>query len=324
MIKILFITPSITDSCSFYRSGGISADLSRKLNCTIDVVDWRTTFHWQLLMGYDLVMMQRAFSNEAVNLLSYLKQMQIPVWADYDDNLMAVPPENPQFRIYGAESRENIRKILEGADVVSVTNKALADSFADYNPNIKIIPNAFNDFLFKNKSLNNRRAKLVLWRGGASHILDIMSQASSINKITEDFKDWQFLFLGYNPWHLAERNNLFYIDPMDVVVYFNHVKKMGPVLMQVPLQDSLFNRCKSNIAYIEATYFGALTLGPNWDDWRLPGIVHYGNYYESMRAVLQGEIDIDVNVKIAWQYILDELSLSKVNVKRIELINSLI
>lgn len=330
-MNILILTPSVTDTCSFYRSGGIAPDLVKRFDINIRVAQWdKIILTWQNMITYDLVMMQRPFRAEAVNLADYLKHLKIPVWIDYDDNLFVVPPENPQFKIYDAEARENIKRLLQLADIVTVTTNALKESLKQFNPNIRVIPNAFNDFIFKEKNiqdiLKQPRSRLVAWRGGLSHVFDIMSLANPINKAVKDFSDWQFLFLGYNPWHLTEANNMFTLDAMDVMVYFRHVKRMAPIMLQVPLFTSLFNKCKSNIAYIEGAYFGAVTLAPDWEVWDVPGIIHYSNeeeYYNGIRAVLKGEVNVEATVRMAWEYILDELSLTKINVKRMEIIKEL-
>jgi hypothetical protein len=38
-------------------------------------------------------------------------------------------------------------------------------------------------------------------------------------------------------------------------------------MMVVPLRDNAFNRAKSNIAQLEATFGGMLTVGPKWPEW---------------------------------------------------------
>ena len=46
-------------------------------------------------------------------------------------------------------------------------------------------------------------------------------------------------------------------------------------LAVVPLKDNLFNHAKSNLAWIEATCAGAMTLAPDWPEWRRPGVSNY-------------------------------------------------
>lgn len=331
MIRLLFISPEKTDTCSFYRNGGIAPDLERKFNdCRITVAQWnQITLHWQVLLGYDLVMLQRPYAKEHLSLCEYLKNFRIPLWVDYDDNLLAVPSENKNFELYNPATREDIKKILQMADVVSVTTEALKQAFLPYNSNIKVIPNAFNDFALRNRIIRRGRSPLILWRGSDSHIKDILSMQGAIDKATLAFPQWQFIFMGYFPWYLRDDNraNIYAMGANDVMLYFKNTMLMYPAVLHAPLYESPFNRAKSNIAYIEASYFGAATICPDWDEWRKPGALNYttqDSYFELLKGVVTGEINVEAQAEEAWSYIRSELMLSKVNVQRLDLINTLI
>jgi hypothetical protein len=43
----------------------------------------------------------------------------------------------------------------------------------------------------------------------------------------------------------------------------------------VPLHVSDFNRAKSNIGWIEAVHAGAITVAPDFQEWRRPGVINY-------------------------------------------------
>lgn len=327
MANILFLTYNSADACSFYRAGGVVKDLRRVCDHVITVAQWnRIDLNWQTLLDFDIIMMQRPFSRAAKELCIGIKSMNIPLWIDYDDNLFCVPPENRSNKIYDKpEIKSQIEEIIKMADVITVTNQDLKESLIQFNKNIEIIPNAFNDSIFR-RGILRKREKLVIWRGTDTHIWDIMRYGRSISKATAEFPDYRFVYLGFNPWFLNQAaNQSFIADEMDIIYYFNHVFSMAPMVMQVPIVDELFNRCKSNIAYIEGTYFGALCVVPKW--WDVPGALSYdseGSYYEALKQALSGEVDIEAQNAMAWQYIMDELTLSKVNVKRLNVINSLL
>jgi hypothetical protein len=331
MIRILFISPEKTDSCSFYRAGGIAPDLERKYpDCRITVTQWnQIVLHWQVLIGYDLVMLQRPYAKEHLSLCDYVKNLKIPLWVDYDDNLLVVPSENKNFELYNPGTREDIKKILQLADVVTVTTEALKQGFLPFNKNIKVIPNAFNDFVLKNPPIRKGRSPLILWRGSDSHIKDILSMQGPIDQATLAFPEWQFIFMGYFPWYLRDdkRANIFAMGANDVILYFKNTMLMFPAVLHTPLYESPFNRAKSNIAYIEASYFGAATICPDWDEWRKPGALNYttaDSYFELLKGVVKGEINVQAKAEEAWNYIRSELMLSKINLLRQELINTMV
>jgi glycosyltransferase involved in cell wall biosynthesis len=319
-MRILFLTYYKTEASSFYRSGGVAADLCRK-GYNVTVGEWnRFEIDWQVLSMYDIIMMQRPYTAQAYNVAAYIKKMNKPLWVDYDDNLLGLNPENPVFDVYSSpEVKNNIIRVLQLADVVSVTTEALKETFSIFNDNIHVVPNAFNDMIFREKP--KKRKKMILWRGTNSHILDVMTFGKAIDTATEDFPDWRFNYMGYDPDFLKPHG---YIKEADIILYHKAICAMSPSLMQIPLHDDPFNHCKSNIACIEGTFAGAICLCPLW--WKIPGTMEYKDaeqYYVSLRAVMKGEIDIEKQNQITWEYITDNLLLSKVNELRIKLIESL-
>jgi hypothetical protein len=324
-MNILFICPDKNDPTAFYRASGIAHDLEKKTGHSIVTFQWgEVAITWQVLSNFDLIMLQRPFTKAAADTCLYAKRMNKPVWVDYDDNLFALNPENKAFQTYtNPEVQEAVKKCLQEADVVSVPTEYLRQSYIQHNKNIWVIPNAFNDGLFKRDDIKKREKKAI-WRGPESHIYDMMSYGAGINKVTADFPDWEFLFMGYYPWFLSETSNKGFVPGLEIIGYMYKLKELAPSVGHILLHDNVFNRCRSNVGYIEMSYAGAACVVPAW--WSLPGAVSYNSpetYSEAMRAMLAGEVDIEVANREAWEFIMDTLRLSKVNVQRIELINSL-
>ena len=162
MNRLLFLNYSNHDACSFYRSAGIAKDLKKK-GFDIDVAQiGATTLYWSDLLMYDVVMIQRPYTADLIPFIKQIKIMGIKLWLDYDDNLLDVPEDNPAYTRYMQQNvKDNITTVLKLADVVSVTTNALKVAYQKYNPNIKVIPNSFNDSLFMRDS-----QKYTRWEGG--------------------------------------------------------------------------------------------------------------------------------------------------------------
>ena len=325
-MKILFLVPDKTDPTAFYRASGIAYDLEKKSGHEITTIQWNeVAISWQVLSNFDILMLQRPFTKTAADLCLYAKNMNKPVWVDYDDNLFCLNPENKAFHTYNnLETQENIKNCLKIADAVSVPTEYLRQAYSAYSKNIFVIPNAFNDGMFKRGELKKRDNK-VIWRGPESHIYDLMTFGKEINRFCEGFPEWNFLFIGFYPWFLSKTQNKEFMPGLDIIMYFNKLYDLAPTILHVPLHDNTFNRCRSNVAFMEGTFAGALCVVPSW--WNLPGTLSFtdtASYYEAMRSALAGEVDIAAQNHMAWDYINDCLRLSQVNVLRMELINSLI
>lgn len=329
MLKILFVAPSVIDSCSFYRTGGIAPDLRKKLNADIHVMAWdKGRFNWQNILNYDLVMMQRPYTETAYGMGLYVKNLGLPLWVDYDDLLLEVPAGNRSHDTM-LKARDSIKKITGIADAVSVTTELLRQELLQYNRNIKVIPNAFNDYIFskRKKEILPERKKLILWRGSDTHEPDLFAHTVPILNSIRTFQKWDFMFLGYYPWFFGYHKNVKADGPVDPLFYFARIKYEAPTLLHVPLADIKFNRAKSNIAYIEASYAGSLCLAPDWDEWRMPGIMNYTDdkgYEDAIHSVIKGEVDVRRLSARAWEYVMDKLRLSKVNELRYSLVKTII
>lgn len=325
-MNILFLVPDRNDPTCFYRASGIAHDLQMKSGHEIVTLQWNdVAVTWQVLSNFDIIMMQRPFSKIAADCCLYAKDMNKPVWVDYDDNLFCLNPENKAFQTYNDPlTQENVKNCLKNADIVSVPTEYLRQAYTPYNKNIAVIPNAFNDGLFKRGEIKPREKK-ALWRGPESHIYDLMTFGREVNRATEEFEGWEFIFMGFYPWFLSETKNKGFLPGLDIILYFKKLMDLAPSVLHVPLHDNTFNRCRSDVAYLEGSYAGAVCVVPEW--WNVPGSLTYtdpASYYESMRSALAGEVNLEVENRKAWEYIWDCRRLSVVNVERMQLINSLV
>jgi glycosyltransferase involved in cell wall biosynthesis len=276
-------------------------------------------------MEFDLVMMQRPFAAQAVSIGSYIKNLGIPLWIDWDDYMLDIPVENKMY-MHLLREKSNIIELMKMADAISVPTKLLREKYAEFNDNIWLIPNAFNDYVFKNH-VPPKPNKTVLWRGGPDHIKDVMDFSGYLNWVIKNHPDWKFHFAGLNPWMLLKSPNISFAPVCDPFLYYAQNRREAPTIVHIPLNDHVFNRCKSNLGYIEATEFGGVCVCPDWEEWQLPGTIRYTDaerYSGFLEAAINGIYETEKMVVAAWEYITDELMLSKINRLRVDLIESLL
>ena len=320
-MKILFLLYDRTEANSFYRSGGIASNLAEQTGHTIVVERWNEyEVQWQTLMQYDVLFMQRAFTDKALGVLRYAQSLGLKVWVDYDDNLLDVSPENKNYVYYSKqETKDVITKIIKEADAISVTTLSLKQAFEPIRSNIWLIPNALND---KIKRTVRKRKNNVFWRGTDSHIFNLLSHGEQLNTLIETNKDWSFMFMGFYPWFVHKDKK--YVEPQDIIMYLDTIQELAPTLVHVPMNVDSFNCCRSPIAFIEGSLAGAVTVCPYW--WDVQGALKYrdaNEYFNNIQAVINGDVDIEKQSRMAWEYVEDCLMLSKVNQKRKLLLESL-
>lgn len=319
-MKILFLNYDKSNACSHYRSGGIAKDLAKQSGAKIDVMEFPKCEDMVLpVKKWDIIMLQRPCSEQALRICELAKENGVKVWSDYDDNILAVPKHNLYHEAYEALDRKRaIIGCLRLADVVTVSISGLQEVYSPYNSNIVVVPNA-TDMV----RLPQNTEKIVAWRGGDSHIKDLQTFSSAINVNAMHHKDWLFEYMGTRPMNIPKFPNVKFTAPMSVNGYFAYLQQLQPTIMQVPLVDDAFNRGKSQIAAMEGTMVGAACLVPHW--WDIPAVKYTDatDYIEKLGSMLRGDIDLQAYNDMAYEFVIDNWLLDDVNKIRCEIIKNI-
>lgn len=338
--RLLVYCPTPADGTSLYRGIMPLTELR-----DIQLVMLPGSVQWSDLALGDIAFVQRPFSEAHLSLLRLMAKNRKPIWIDYDDDLLAVPPDNPTHRVYSLPKvRENLLEAMQLADVVSCSTlflaerlkKALAAASPKRTPQFRVIPNGMNTRLWRSsdraEALRRPAEKLIVWRGSDTHTLDLLRYTPEIAALAAKYPEHVWLFIGMNPWMLSRAIppsrilHRVFMDPMD---FMNSIQKVRPAVIHVPLDDSPFNRCKSNIAWIEGSWAGAACVSPDWDEWRRPGMggnygTHEGSFFDTVSRVI--DAGPEVNRALAdesWSHIQNNLSLAQTNLGRMNIITEL-
>jgi hypothetical protein len=244
------------------------------------------------------------------------KDMHIKVISDYDDDCLHIDTYNPMWDTYELE-RSNVMECLALSDEVWVSTDGVKKAFRLYNNNIHVIPNAHNDYIFPVKDnkpfIYNKKA---LWRGGESHEGDMYDNgvAEKVVGMVNGNPDWQFIFIGQRFKWLEKRCGKNYIAKggASTVQFHKLMQKENACIGWYPLADTLFNKGKSNIFWMESVYCGSAVFGNT----KLPEFNHVSiGRIEDMNAFIQNESDESLKImnQLSWDYIAENLLLSKVN-----------
>lgn len=344
MTRILAAVPLAYDATSYYRSFGVFPNIRKHYIPDIVYQNYigggkRT---WAELLSYDILFMQRPAYPEWLKLAEYMKGLGKKIWVDHDDNLFNLPPYNRVVDTYNPVVKKSMLDMMKIADVVTVSTPALQKYFMEnFAIQSQVVPNAFNDELMTmapeynwlyaddvRQIPSHQKVERFLWRGSDTHQADLMEHADALTAAIANRPNTFWDFMGFNPFFVtmgfpAEKWK--YYLPEDIMVYTANMKQIRPQVMHVPLIEDGLNECKSNIAWIEATAAGAVTIAPDWPEWQRPGVINY-NSVEHYGELLQQPLDMERN-RERWQasrdYIMENLTLTKVNKQRFEIIKQL-
>lgn len=301
-MKRKYYAPYPDDATSFYRCAGVLPYIGfEALQGT----------SWSHLIDTDVLLIQRPCEPQFIGLMHLCKNMGVKIILDYDDDVLNVDMDNPAYEVY-VDKTETIKEMLGLADEVWCSTEGVKDSLSPHNKNCVIVPNAHNDFLFPvgHRRAFNKGSKVAYWRGGSTHQADIYEKANTLVELINCDQQWQWYFIGHRFLWLEQQcgNNYNIVPEMHLMAYFNFLHSLKPEILVYPLRNTLLNRGKSNIAWIEATYAGAVLIGDAWrypsgcvEDWVQGGGVERSELHER-----------------SWAYIEEHLLLSKVNELREE------
>lgn len=319
MKRLLAICPVIEDATSFWR-GVLPVSQARKKDLEINFE--RKHVGWTEIAECDAVFMQRPSIKAHLTIIEMAKYLSKPVWIDYDDDLSCVPMSNKTFYTYMHPDNLNSFKAIIGlADFISVTGSFLKERIGRFSRvPIDIIPNAWPDKSIPWEDKPYKRHNAILWRGGDSHNEDLEEHLDQIAEIAAQNKDLKWIFFGAPSYKILKaipKENLELPPPMPILNYYKNLKRVEAQACIVPLVNSNFNKSKSNIGWLEATYAGCATIGPNFSSWNDKGIINYDVDSKSLPQTFSKHFDSFEERYLESQKIIKEkYLLSEVNKKR--------
>lgn len=319
MKRIGYMPMLAGDATDFYRCTGV---LEYIKDPQIDFKRLRDimSIDWQDIAGLDILIVQRPLNEAGLRLIDIAKGMNIKVILDYDDDVFNIPSHNPSYEYY-KDNEEIIKQCLELSDEVWVSTLQIKRSIeaTRLNNNIHVIPNAHNDFIFpvELKKPLDKENKLAVYRGGATHNEDVYAiQDELVEKINNS--DWEFRFIGsrFPAIEVKTGNNHTYTHPMSMISYFNYLHQSNPSIVFFPLLTNKFNHAKSNICFLEATYAGAAFFSNK-------ELYEYRRQNNMVFPISEFFKEPDMELlemfnNTAWEYIKENLLLSKINQQRLE------
>lgn len=200
-----------------------------------------------------------------------------------DDNFLALPAEKRDWEPTD-ERLESVRIFLAEADGLMVTTPALRDRFAEFNSKIVVVPNALDERLLPTRPTTHRQVKagsnflnlirrfrpkrtIIGYMGTFTHDDDLMMILPALQTVAAGHKhELEFQLVGA----VRQPSTLTALKQLPFRVYHHKLKRSeypqfmawfsGRVRWDIaiaPLKDTPFNRCKSDVKFLDYCAIGA-------------------------------------------------------------------
>lgn len=327
MIRILLVTPDLLDNQSWWRSSFPLADIESDGSGRI-IVNSPGSITDLDLRRASLVYVQRPWDVPHVELVKASKRNGRPTIVEFDDLLWNIPFGNPSRKQYTQERIDAATQCALLADWCIVSTEALADHLIALGcERVTVAPNALPSWMPWPKRAE--RAKTIWWRGGSYHTHDIETVVDELVDVVNERPDWKLILAGSTPVHIvnriANRERVECLEPLNINAYHDRMVAERPWCVINPLEDHPFNRCKSNIGWIEASLAGAVCVVPDFPEFQRPGALIYrpGGFGAVLRMALHMP-SIDAHVEHARAFIDQHLRLDNINERRMQVIQAVL
>lgn len=224
----------------------------------------------------DIVVFHRPEDARKLELARLLKSMGKKIVMDNDDTYKDIGAVklNTYFNKERMErGLGSVNKIVDAfileADLITTSTEFLAEEYRKLNKNVVVLPNCVDPFYFEEPLRNETNVVRIGITGsiGMSYDLDVLSP---IIKHFEHDKRVKIVFFSLpanresNPiLNRAYEHEYNFLDSVDVEwhplvdadVYYDKINSLKLDIMIIPRADNYFNRCKSNLKFLEASMF---------------------------------------------------------------------
>ena len=199
--------------------------------------------------------------NAYETMVSIAHEKKVPIIFDLDDLLFELPENHPDRKSgHFSEALLPMYYAVLEADVITVSTQRLAEYLLFYNKNVHLIPNYLNDEIWNinpdfSKFDNAEQFIIIGYMGGHSHKPDILMVLPVLRKLLEKYPErLRFKFWGITPPDELEQISKSLWNPPPSYTYVDFAaffQKESADIVIAPLQNDLFNSCKSPIKFLE-------------------------------------------------------------------------
>lgn len=237
------------------RDGRIQCQVirARKETCRQEYIDW-----------CDIVVFQRVKDKRWFQLLQYANRTGKITIYDIDDNLLKLPGEHPEYQnnlFKRFKYQRRYARFLRHARAVTVSTQPLADSFSKLNRNVFVLPNYVDAELFSAVQTAGEKCNsevTIGYFGTPTHEADFRDILAALTRVTTEYKERvKMLFMGYLPPALAAHPQTQFIGfKNNYSAWARNLSSMRIDFAVAPLKANDFNRCKSDIKFLEYSICG--------------------------------------------------------------------
>lgn len=174
---------------------------------------------------------------------------------DIDDDLLVNDDHVMKKRHDQAESFFTQTQTAKAVDAITTTTEYLANKLRKLNPNVFVCPNFYEPNWFNVKNRANSGPLRIGWTGGVNHVGDLAMITPAIKRLKEKY-GVKVVTRGDPRIKELWGKDVESFPPVPIKYYPEALASMAIDIGICPLEDNEFNKCKSEIKFMEYSLLG--------------------------------------------------------------------
>jgi glycosyltransferase involved in cell wall biosynthesis len=248
----------------------------------------------QAVQNADVVVFHRPEQKQKLELARILKEKGKKIVFDNDDT--ARHDGGFRFNEVMNEVRvknglktvnETLEAFMKEADLITCSTQFLADEYRETNPNVIVLPNCVDPFMW-DEPLRNEGDKVRIGITGSIAITDDINVVEPIIRHYENDSRVQLVLMSLPPkgkdevvrslyqheYEFWDSANIEWHPFSPVSTYSIDLNELRLDMMIIPRADNYFNRCKSNVKFLEASMCEIPVIAQSFPDGNSPYEIH--------------------------------------------------
>jgi glycosyltransferase involved in cell wall biosynthesis len=253
---ITFIAEQLA-ACAWYRCN-IPGRALAGAGHDVQLADWVSP---ERLQASDVVIMQRPSQPASVQLVRGLRHQGKTVVIDMDDDLWNIHPSNPVRASWEQpEQRTSLEESIRGATLATAATPELAELMRPLNRNVVVLPNmlAREDWPAVMPEAPKNERLVIGWAGSQHRTFDLQLLAGVLERILDEHENVEARLVGMPQVPFREHPRIHVLPPVPIEEYPALLAEFD--IGMAPVVDGRFNRCKSDLKFLEYSMAGVPTV----------------------------------------------------------------
>ncbi|MFH1350103.1 MAG: glycosyltransferase [Pseudomonadota bacterium] len=237
--------------------------------------------HKEILMrDADILVINHVCDADLLPIIKDRRERGFPTVFEVGDNINDIQPWNLTFPFWqNEENRSLFCTLVSECDALQANNKELLNEFGHLNKRHALFPNQMGEVIQEGEGVREKDF-IIGWGGSHGHLDDLKWIAPALIPWFRDHPEARLAIMGseeiFKVFEGIPSEQKIYYKPGTIHEYYDFLKEIDIGL--APLKDTAYNRCRSDVKFIEYAAFRVVPVLQDLNPYQDSGITGGSRY----------------------------------------------